>query len=103
MAGYRVAGKTGTAHKSTAGGYSEDRYQSLFAGFAPASDPRLVLVIMIDEPQGIEYYGGEIAAPIFSRVMKGALRLLNIPPDDIGSMHSQVIMADNSTAARGVR
>ena len=103
VAGYRVAGKTGTAHKSTAGGYSEDRYQSLFAGFAPASDPRLVLVIMIDEPQGIEYYGGEIAAPIFSRVMKGALRLLNIPPDDIGSMHSQVIMADNSTTARGVR
>ena len=103
VAGYRVAGKTGTAHKSTAGGYAEDRYQSLFAGFAPVSDPRLVLVIMIDEPQGIEYYGGEIAAPVFSRVMKGALRLLNIPPDDIDSMHSQVIMADNSTAARGVR
>ena len=103
VAGYRVAGKTGTAHKSTAGGYAQDRYQSLFAGFAPVSEPQLVMVIMIDEPQGIEYYGGEIAAPVFSRVMKGALRLLNIPPDDIGSMHSQVIMADNSPGTKGIK
>jgi len=103
VAGYRVAGKTGTAHKPTAGGYAEDRYRSLFAGFAPVSDPRLVLVIMIDEPQGIQYYGGEIAAPVFARVMKGALRILNIPPDDIGSMNKQAIMADNSNADKGVR
>lgn len=101
--GYRIAGKTGTAHKSTASGYAKDRYRSLFAGFAPVSDPRLVLVIMIDEPQGIEYYGGEIAAPVFSRVMSGALRILNIPPDDIDSMNSPLIMADNSPAAKGMR
>jgi cell division protein FtsI (penicillin-binding protein 3) len=80
--GYRVAGKTGTAKKSVAGGYAEDKYLSLFAGLAPASNPRLVMVVMINEPGGEEYYGGLVAAPVFSRVMSDALRLLNIPPDD---------------------
>lgn len=93
VAGYRVAGKTGTAHKPTIGGYAVDRYRSLFAGFAPVSDPRLVLVVMIDEPQGSQHYGGQVAAPVFSHVMKGALRILNVPPDDLGSIHGQVIMA----------
>ena len=93
VAGYRVAGKTGTAHKAIRGGYAEDRYRSLFSGFAPASDPRLVLVVVIDEPQGDEHYGGQVAAPVFSRVMAGALRILNIPPDDLPSMDGQVIMA----------
>ncbi|WP_127477881.1 peptidoglycan D,D-transpeptidase FtsI family protein [Sulfurivermis fontis] len=84
--GYRVGGKTGTVHKVTTGGYSEDRYLALFAGFAPASAPRLAMVVVIDEPQGEEYYGGQVAAPVFSRVMGGALRLLDIAPDDLESL-----------------
>jgi cell division protein FtsI (penicillin-binding protein 3) len=79
--GYRVAGKTGTAKKSVAGGYAEDKYLSLFVGLAPVSNPRLVMVVVIDEPGGEEYYGGAVAAPVFSRVMQDALRILNIPPD----------------------
>ncbi|HEX7080716.1 MAG TPA: penicillin-binding protein 2 [Gammaproteobacteria bacterium] len=78
---YRVAGKTGTAWKSSPGGYSKDRYTSVFAGMAPASDPRIVAVVVIDEPRGGEYYGGDVAAPVFSRVVAGALRLLAVPPD----------------------
>ncbi|MCB1857041.1 MAG: penicillin-binding protein 2 [Gammaproteobacteria bacterium] len=81
--GYRVAGKTGTVRKSVPGGYSKDRYLSIFAGIAPASAPRLVMVVVIDEPKGKQYYGGQVAAPVFSRVMSGALRLLNITPDDL--------------------
>jgi cell division protein FtsI (penicillin-binding protein 3) len=76
-----VAGKTGTAKKSVAGGYAEDKYLSLFVGIAPVSDPRLVMAVFIDEPKGDEYYGGLVAGPVFSKVMSGALRLLNIPPD----------------------
>lgn len=91
--GYLVAGKTGTVRKSTRGGYAEDRYQSLFAGMAPSSDPDLVMVVVIDEPQGKEYYGGQVAAPVFSKVMKGALRILNIPPDDLPSYHRKTLMA----------
>jgi cell division protein FtsI (penicillin-binding protein 3) len=79
--GYRVAGKTGTAKKSTGGGYSEDRYVAVFAGMVPASDPRLVMVVMVDEPNAGKYYGGQVAAPVFSRVMAGALRLMNVAPD----------------------
>ena len=81
--GYSVAGKTGTVHKSTKGGYEEDKYISLFAGIAPASDPRLVLVIMVNEPSRGAYFGGEVAAPIFSKIMGGALRILNVAPDDV--------------------
>ncbi len=91
--GYRVAGKTGTVHKTTAGGYSEDRYLSLFAGMAPASNPRLIAVVIIDEPKGGQYYGGLVAAPVFSNVMAGALRLLDIPPDDLSVLNGQVITA----------
>jgi len=79
--GYRVAGKTGTVHKSVAGGYADDRYLSVFAGMAPASRPRLVVVVMIDEPSNGEHYGGKVAGPVFSKVMAGALRLLNATPD----------------------
>jgi len=82
VSGYRVAGKTGTVHKSEAGGYAKHRYLALFAGMAPASDPRLVVVVVIDEPSRDEHYGGQVAGPVFSRVMAGALRLLNIAPDD---------------------
>jgi len=81
--GYRVAGKTGTVKKLGPGGYSDDRYQAVFAGMAPASDPRLVMVVMINEPRGTQYYGGQVAGPVFSRVMGEALRLLNIEPDDL--------------------
>ncbi|MEE9552376.1 MAG: penicillin-binding transpeptidase domain-containing protein [Gammaproteobacteria bacterium] len=89
--GYRVAGKTGTVHKFTIGGYSEDRYISLFAGIAPASDPRLVMVVVIDEPGGKQYYGGQVAAPIFSKVMSGALRLLNITPDNLPALTNKIV------------
>jgi cell division protein FtsI (penicillin-binding protein 3) len=78
---YRVAGKTGTAKKSVVGGYSEDRYFAIFAGLAPVSDPRLVTVVVIDEPRGEDYYGGEVAAPVFSAIVSGTMRLLAVPPD----------------------
>lgn len=81
--GYRIAGKTGTVKKSGVGGYVEDSYLALFAGIAPASDPRLAMVVMIDEPRGEKYYGGAVAAPVFSKVMAGALRMLDIPPDNV--------------------
>lgn len=83
VAGYRVAGKTGTVKKSHEGGYTEHSYLAVFAGFAPVSNPRLAMVVMIDEPQGEEYYGGQVAAPVFANVMSDALRLLNIAPDGI--------------------
>ena len=81
VAGYRVAGKTGTAHKLAGATYASDRYISSFVGFAPVSNPRLVIAVMLDEPGGKSYYGGEVAAPVFSTVMAGALRLLGIEPD----------------------
>lgn len=79
--GYRIAGKTGTAWKSAPGGYSEDKYFSIFAGLAPASDPQLAAVVVIDEPGGDLYYGSDVAAPVFANVMTESLRLLAIPPD----------------------
>lgn len=82
VSAYRVGGKTGTSHKAVAGGYAEDRYFSLFAGVAPASDPRIVAVVTIDEPEG-DYFGGLVAAPVFSSVVADALRLMNIAPDDV--------------------
>ena len=79
--GYTVAGKTGTAWKATAGGYATDRYLAVFGGIAPASNPRLAAVVIIDEPGAGKYYGGDVAAPVFSGVVGGALRLLAVPPD----------------------
>jgi cell division protein FtsI (penicillin-binding protein 3) len=78
--GWRVAGKTGTAHKLHNGEYAADKYLSSFVGFAPASAPRLVVAVMLDEPAG-QYYGGAVAAPVFAQVMQGALRMLNVPHD----------------------
>jgi len=78
--GYRVAGKTGTAHKLEGGSYA-DRYVAVFVGFAPVSDPRLVVAVMIDEPSAGQYYGGEVAAPVFAQVMAGSLRTLGVAPD----------------------
>jgi cell division protein FtsI (penicillin-binding protein 3) len=83
VTGYRVAGKTGTAWKFAAGGYSKDKYMSIFAGLAPASDPRLAAVVVIDEPGGELYYGSDVAAPVFADVMSESLRLLAVPPDAI--------------------
>ena len=83
VADYQVAGKTGTAHRLGRDGYEPNSYFASFSGFVPASDPRLAMVIMVNNPRGGEYYGGEVAAPVFSRVMTGALRLLNIPPDNL--------------------
>jgi cell division protein FtsI (penicillin-binding protein 3) len=79
--GYRVAGKTGTAHKPDGHGYSASRYISSFVGFAPASNPRLIIAVAIDEPSGSAYYGGTVAAPVFSDVMGSALRMLGVPMD----------------------
>lgn len=84
--GYRVAGKTGTAKKAGAHGYSGNGYFALFAGLAPASDPRLIIVVMVDEPSAGQYYGGLVAAPVFSKVMGGALRLLGVTPDQENTM-----------------
>ena len=78
--GYRVAGKTGTAKKAIKGGYSDNNHFSLFAGMAPASQPRFVIAVMVNDPKG-KYYGGLIAAPVFSRVMAGALRIYGVEPD----------------------
>ena len=83
VANYSVAGKTGTVHKFTAGGYADDRYLSIFTGMVPAEDPKLVMVVMIDEPRNGEYFGGEVSAPVFSKVMAGAMRLLDVPPDSV--------------------
>ena len=88
VTGYRVAGKTGTAHKLENGGYASDKYVSSFVGFAPASDPRLIVAVMIDDPRNGAYYGGTVAAPVFSSVMAGSLRLLAVPPDAPGALGS---------------
>ncbi len=94
--GYRVAGKTGTAHKIEGGHYA-DKYVSSFVGFAPASDPRLIVAVMIDEPGTAKHYGGDLAAPVFSQVMGGALRTLGIPPD----APLQVANGADAPAAKG--
>jgi len=90
--GYRVAGKTGTAWKSTVGGYSTDKYMAVFGGLVPAAAPRLAAVVVIDEPGGGKYYGGEVAAPVFSAVMAGALRLLAVPPDDLADVATATLV-----------
>lgn len=80
IAGYRIGGKTGTAHKLDGGAYV-DKYVASFVGIAPASDPRLIVAVMIDEPSAGRYYGGDVAAPVFAQVMAGALRTLGVPQD----------------------
>jgi cell division protein FtsI (penicillin-binding protein 3) len=98
--GYRVAGKTGTAWKFAKGGYSEDKYISIFAGLAPASDPRLATVVVIDEPSGELYYGSDVAAPVFADVMSESLRLLAVAPDAMPAREPGTVvqaMADRNT------
>jgi len=92
VTGYRIAGKTGTAWKFATGGYSQDKYISIFAGLAPASDPRLAAVVVIDEPAGELYYGSDVAAPVFADVMAESLRLLAVPPDALPARDPNSIM-----------
>jgi cell division protein FtsI (penicillin-binding protein 3) len=94
--GYRVAGKTGTAHKLEEGRYI-NRYISSFVGLAPASSPRLIVAVMINEPSNGQYYGGLVAAPVFSNVMGGALRLLNVPND---TRLGNVLMPQSATIVK---
>jgi cell division protein FtsI (penicillin-binding protein 3) len=93
IAGYRVGGKTGTAHKLEGHGYAAHRYVASFVGLAPMSDPRLIVAVMLDEPAAGQYYGGSVAAPVFSAVMGNALRSLGVPTD--APMDNLVLPADD--------
>jgi cell division protein FtsI (penicillin-binding protein 3) len=88
---FHIAGKTGTTQKAGVGGYDDDRHGAVFAGFAPATNPRLVVVVMIDEPQGRAYHGGDIAAPVFANIVSGALRVLAVPPDALPAPAATVV------------
>jgi cell division protein FtsI (penicillin-binding protein 3) len=97
--GYRVAGKTGTVRKFTPGGYADDRYTALFAGIAPVSKPRIAIAVVVDDPRGGEYYGGHVAAPVFSTIAQGALRILAVPPDNFprpGSLGARLAASGKS-------
>jgi len=98
--GYHVAGKTGTARLNGPRGYIKDHYNSLFAGLVPATRPRFATVIVINDPQGKVYYGGLVSAPVFHRVMEGALRLMDVPPDDIQSWLAAQSAGKNATALK---
>ena len=101
--GYHVAGKSGTARKTQTGakGYAENSYRSLFAGFGPMSNPRFVVVVVIDEPSKAGYFGGLVSAPVFSKVMSGTLRLMNIPPDNLQTTPQQQADAAPTKGGRG--
>ena len=93
--GYRIAGKTGTAKVATAGGYGKD-YVGTFVGFAPVSNPRFAMVVIINEPHGASYYGGFVAGPTFSEVMSSALQLYNVPPDALTESTENDNLVENS-------
>ena len=97
VVGFRVAGKTGTAWKSFAGGYSTDRYMAVFAGVVPASHPKLATVIVIDDPGGNLYLAADVAAPVFSNIMSGALRLMDIPPDGLQNVPAATLVQANES------
>lgn len=103
VTGYRVAGKTGTVHKIVGRGYAKNNYFAVFAGFAPASNPRLVMVVIVDDPRGKSYYGGLVAAPVFAKVMSGALRILNVPPDNVSNPKTTNVKPVVAAAPRGAR
>lgn len=84
--GYRVAGKTGTAQRAANGGYDTNRYRAIFGGVAPVSHPKLAAVVMIEDPTGGKFYGGDVAAPVFSAVLSDALRLLGVPADNVQNL-----------------
>ena len=87
---YRVGGKTGTAHRVVDGQYQDDSYMATFAGYAPISDPEIVMVVVVNDPKGVDYYGGLVAAPVFSKVMEGALRFKDVAPDAINEQEQPV-------------
>ncbi len=93
IANYTVAGKTGTAHQAGAGGYLKNDYYSVFCGMVPASNPRLVGVVVVRDPQH-GHFGGTVAAPVFRKVMEGALRLLDVPPDNVRQWYAQAPVPD---------
>ncbi len=104
VVGYKVSGKTGTAFKSIAGGYSTDKIMAVFAGLVPASHPKIATVVVIDEPSrdvqqqgGMLAQGGTVAAPVFSKVMSGALRLMDVPPDDLQNVPAATLVQANET------
>jgi cell division protein FtsI (penicillin-binding protein 3) len=109
LLGYRVAGKTGTAWKpAQGGGYSGEHYIGTFGGVVPVSHPKLATIVMIDDPEGKTYHGGEVAAPVFANVMAGALRLLGIPADNIEKIPEErrdntLLQASEAPAAPIVR
>jgi cell division protein FtsI (penicillin-binding protein 3) len=88
---FHVAGKTGTAQKAIIGGHSDERHLAIFAGYAPATNPRFVVVVMINEPQGGAYYGGDVAAPVFANIVSGALRVSAVPPDALQTPSLSVV------------
>ena len=90
---YSVAGKTGTSHVVGEFGYEENLHNSLFVGLAPASDPKIVIVVIINEPKGDEHYGGQVAAPVFSKIASGAMRILNIAPDNVPANQTMELTA----------
>ncbi|UYZ84131.1 penicillin-binding protein 2 [Entomomonas sp. E2T0] len=95
--GYHIAGKSGTARKTIVNkGYGENHYRSFFAGIAPASNPRFAMVVVIDEPTKVGYFGGLIAAPVFSKVMSGTLRMMNITPDNLLASDQSIAQFSNS-------
>ena len=102
LVGYRVSGKTGTAFKSIAGGYSTDKIMAVFAGLVPASHPKLATIVVIDEPSrdlhevGTLAQGGTVAAPVFANVMSGALRLMDVPPDDLQNVPAAALVQANA-------
>jgi len=96
ISGYEVGGKTGTTHKLVDGSYKNKDYLSLFAGFGPISNPQFVGLVMIDEPRSKQYFGGAVAAPVFSRLMEDVMRIYDVRPDDL-----ETLITDTATVARG--
>ena len=97
MQGYRVEGKSGTARKIVIGKYSTSRYRGSFVGFAPVSNPRIVVAVTIDEPQGGAYYGGKVAAPVFASIVGSTLRIMGVQPD---APFESAIVASNPGGVR---
>ena len=90
---YSSAGKTGSSKKFIKGGYSEEDYVALFAGFAPYNNPQIVVVVMVDTPTTNGYSGGLVAAPVFAKIAEGSLRLMNVVPDQINPSEGQIVLA----------
>jgi cell division protein FtsI (penicillin-binding protein 3) len=93
VAGYSVAGKTGTVKKIINGSYSNEQYLSLFVGIIPAQDPRLVMAVLIDEPTAGDYYGGAVAGPVFSKVMSRSMRILGVDPSFYQDQKKPLVLA----------